>query len=110
MTRAPVTWARALRATTVAALLALALAVAAGNFVLVDVHVLALGFETRLAWAVLVPAGLAFGLGVIYGRAGARSADAASGHVGHHGLAGDDRGQRQAEVRDAAGEVDVQPL
>jgi hypothetical protein len=89
MTRAPVTWARALRAAALAAVLLLALAFAAGNFVL------AFGFETRLAWAVLVPAALAFGLGVRYGRT--------SGHAGHRGLAGDDGGEREAEVRHAAG-------
>ena len=103
MTRAPVTWARAGRAAAVAALLLLALVIAAGNFVLVDVHVLALGFQTRLAWAVLLPAALAFGLGVHFGRGRPRATDAASGHAGQRGLVGDDRGQGQAEVRDAAG-------
>lgn len=70
MTRGPVTWPRALRALGVAALLFVALAFAAANFVLVDVHLLALDFEARLAWVVLVPCGLAFGAGVLYARSG----------------------------------------
>lgn len=72
MTRGPVSWARALRAAGFAVLLVAALAVAAANFVLVDVHVLALSVQVRLAWAVLVPAALTFALGVRYGRASAR--------------------------------------
>jgi hypothetical protein len=70
MTRGPVTWARALRAVLLAALLAAALAFAAANFVLVDIHVLALSVQVRLAWAVLVPAALMFALGVRLGRRG----------------------------------------
>jgi hypothetical protein len=58
----------------VAALLFAALAFAAANFVLVDVHVLALNFQARLAWVVLVPCALAFGAGVLYARAPARDA------------------------------------
>ncbi len=68
MTRGPVTWARALRAVLVAVVLLVALAFAAANLVLVDVHVLALRFEARLAWVVLVPAALTFALGVRFGR------------------------------------------
>lgn len=68
MTRGPVTWARALRAVAVAGVLLLALAFAAANLVLVDVHVLALRFEARLAWVVLVPAALTFALGTRFGR------------------------------------------
>ena len=68
MTRGPVTWGRALRAVAIALLLLGALAFAAANFVLVDVHVLALSVQTRLAWVVLVPAALTFALGVRYGR------------------------------------------
>ena len=68
MTRGPVTWARALRAVGVAALLFAALAFAAANFVLVDIHVLALDFQARLAWVVLVPCALAFGAGVLFAR------------------------------------------
>lgn len=79
MTRGPVTWVRALRAVAVAALLFAALAFAAANFVLVDVHLLALSFEARLAWVVLVPCALAFGAGVLFGRAPAPDGRPASG-------------------------------
>jgi hypothetical protein len=75
MTRGPVTWARALRAAAIAILLFAALAFAAANFVLVDVHVLALSVQTRLAWVVLVPAALTFALGVRYGRMSGRDVD-----------------------------------
>ena len=68
MTRGPVSWTRALRAAAVALLLLAALAFAAANFVLVDVHIFTLAFRTRLAWAVLVPSALTFALGVRYGR------------------------------------------
>ncbi len=71
MTRGPVSWARALRGTAVALLLLAALAFAAATFVLVDVHIFTLSFQTRLAWAVLVPAVLAFAVGVRYGRGSA---------------------------------------
>ena len=64
MTRGPVSWARARRAVAVALLLFAGVAFAAANFVLVDVHIFTLSFQTRLAWAVLVPAALMFGLGV----------------------------------------------
>ena len=72
MTRGPVTWPQAARAAAVALLLVGALAFAAANFVLVDVHVLALSVQTRLAWVVLVPAALTFALGVRYGRMSGR--------------------------------------
>jgi len=70
MTRGPVTWPRALRALGVAALLFAALAFAAANFVLVDVHLLALDFQARLAWVVLVPCALAFAAGILFARSG----------------------------------------
>jgi hypothetical protein len=79
MTRGPVTWARALRAAAIAILLFAALAFAAANFVLVDVHVLTLEFQARLAWVVLVPCALAFGAGVLFARAPAREDRSRSG-------------------------------
>ena len=91
MTRRPVTWGQAVRAATVALLLVGALAFAAANFVLVDVHVLALSVQTRLAWVVLIPAALTFAVGLRLGRAG------------RHPVAGDDGRQGQTEVRDATG-------
>lgn len=69
MKRAPITWNRALRALLPAVALVLALTFVAANFVLVDVHLLGLRLETRLAWAAVVPAALGFVAGVLYGRA-----------------------------------------
>jgi hypothetical protein len=62
------TWSRALRAAALAAALVVALVFAVANFVVVDVRVLVFGFQTRLAWVVLVPVGLAFAGGVAYSR------------------------------------------
>jgi type VI protein secretion system component VasK len=69
----PVTWNRAVRALIVAGLLVLAVLIVAENFVLVEVRLLGLSFEVRLAWAVVVPAALTFAGGLLYARA--RSAD-----------------------------------
>jgi len=63
------TWRRALRAVAVAVLLLVALTFVAGNFVLVDVRLLGLDFESRLAWVVVVPAAAGFAGGLLYGRA-----------------------------------------
>jgi hypothetical protein len=90
MTRGPVSWTRALRATVVALALFAGLAFAAGNFVLVEVHVFTLAFQARLAWVVLVPAGLMLALGWRLGHARALA------------VPRDDGGERQAEVRDPA--------
>ena len=49
--------------------LLLVLTFVAANFVLVDVRLLGLRLEVRLAWAVVVPAALAFGGGLLYARA-----------------------------------------
>lgn len=68
MKRAPLTPARARRTLATGLVMLAALAFAAANFVLVDVHLLVIGFETRLAWAVLVPAVLAFVAGWRCGR------------------------------------------
>ena len=68
MSREPVTPERARRAVAVAVVLLLALVFAASNFVLVDVRLFGAGFEARLAWAILVPAALAFAAGVWWGR------------------------------------------
>lgn len=63
------TWRRALRAVAVAVLLLVALTFVAGNFVLVDVHLLGFDLETRLAWVVVVPAAFGFAGGLLYGDA-----------------------------------------
>lgn len=68
MTRDPVPWRHSLRAVAVACVLVLVVLFVAGNFVLVDVRLWALTIEVRLAWAVVVPAGLCFAAGVRYGR------------------------------------------
>lgn len=69
----PVTWNRALRALIVACVLVVAVLLVAANFVLVEVRLVGLSFEVRLAWVVVVPAALAFAGGLLYARA--RSAD-----------------------------------
>jgi hypothetical protein len=50
-----------------------AVAFVAGNFVLVDIHLLGWSLETRLAWAVVLPAALSFTAGVLYARTRAPS-------------------------------------
>ncbi|MEA2142840.1 MAG: hypothetical protein QOI64_1270 [Solirubrobacteraceae bacterium] len=72
MTRSPISWRRALRALSVACGLLVVVTFVAGNFVLVDVRLWALNVETRLAWAVVVAAGLGFAGGVLYSRDRAR--------------------------------------
>jgi hypothetical protein len=67
--RLRVTWPRALRALAEACALVLVVTFVAANFVLVDVRLWGLRVETRLAWAAVVPAGLGFAGGVLYGRA-----------------------------------------
>lgn len=62
------TWDRALRAVAVACASLAVVAFVAANFVLVDVRLWGLVVETRLAWAVVVPAGLSFGAGMLYAR------------------------------------------
>ena len=69
----PVTWNQALRALILACLLVAAVLFVAANFVLVEVRLAELSVEVRLAWAVLLPAALAFAGGMLY--AGARRAD-----------------------------------
>jgi len=64
-----ISWSRALRAVVVACGLVLVVLFVAANFVLVDVRLLGLRLEVRLAWAVVVPAALAFGGGLLYARA-----------------------------------------
>lgn len=68
----PVTWNRALRALIVACVLVVAVLFVAANFMLVEVRLMGLNFETRLAWVVVVPAALAFAGGVLYARARSR--------------------------------------
>jgi hypothetical protein len=63
------TWNRALRALVVACLLVAAVLFVAANFVLVEVRLGALNVEVRLAWAVVLPAALAFAGGILYARA-----------------------------------------
>ena len=64
----PVTWHRAFRALIVACVLVVAVLFVAANFVLVEVRLMGLNFEARLAWVVVVPAALAFAGGVLYAR------------------------------------------
>jgi hypothetical protein len=68
VTRSPITWRRALRALSVACGLVVVVTFVAANFVLVDVRLWGLNVETRLAWAVVVAAGLGFAGGVLYAR------------------------------------------
>jgi hypothetical protein len=68
VTRSPITWPRALRALAVACGLVLVVTFVAANFVLVDVRLWGLDVETRLAWAVVVAAGLGFAGGFLYSR------------------------------------------
>jgi hypothetical protein len=72
VTRSPISWRRALRALSVACGLLVVVTFVAGNFVLVDVRLWALNVETRLAWAVVVAAGLGFAGGILYSRDRAR--------------------------------------
>lgn len=74
MKRSPITWPRALRALALACALVVAVLFVAGNFVLVEVRLGVLNVEIRLAWAVVVPAALAFGGGVLWSRRAARVA------------------------------------
>ena len=64
------TWGRAVRSLAAAVVLVLAVVVVAGNFVLVQVRILGLGIETRLAWAIVVPAAIAFWAGTVWSRTG----------------------------------------
>jgi hypothetical protein len=61
-------WGRAARAISVAAVLVGAVALAGANFVLVDVRLLAFHVETRLGWVMLVPALAAFVAGMLHER------------------------------------------
>ena len=63
-----ISWSRALRAVVVAFGLVVVVLFVAANFVLVDVRLLGLRFQVRLSWAVVVPAALAFGGGLLYAR------------------------------------------
>lgn len=64
MKRAPVRWNRALRALASAAVLVVVVLFVAGNFVLVDVRLLWLHFETRVAWLPVVAGAVGFAGGV----------------------------------------------
>jgi len=65
----PVTWNRAMRALIVACVLVVAVLFVAANFTLVEVRLMGLSFQARLAWVVVVPAALAFAGGLLYARA-----------------------------------------
>jgi uncharacterized membrane protein len=65
----PVTWDRAVRAVLVAGVLVGVVLFVAANFVLVEVRLFGLSFEVWLAWAVVLPAALAFAAGMLYARA-----------------------------------------
>ena len=54
------TWPEAIRAVAVAVAAVVVLLVAGANFVIVEVRILGLVFDTRLSWALLVA--LAFGI------------------------------------------------
>ena len=60
--------ADAARAVAAATVLVLVVLLAGANFVLVDVRLLVAEVETRLAWALLVPAVLGFAAGLVVGR------------------------------------------
>ena len=77
--RGPVTWSRALRALFVACALVVATLFVAANFVLVEVRLVGVTVEVRLAWAVVLPAALAFAGGMLY--AGARRAERSPGRT-----------------------------
>ncbi len=62
------TWPEALRAVALAAVLVCVVLIAGANFVLVEVRLLGLAFDTRLSWALLV----ALAAGVLVGVAGTR--------------------------------------
>ena len=70
MTRGPVTWSRALRAVGVAVALMLAVIFVGGNFVLVEVRLLGIDFETRLAWVGLGAGALGFLGGRLWAKPG----------------------------------------
>ena len=72
----PVTWNRALRALIVACVLVAAVLFVAANFVLVEVRLVGFTVEVRLAWAVVLPASLAFAGGMLYARARRADRDA----------------------------------
>jgi hypothetical protein len=72
----PVTWNRALRALIVACLLVAAVLFVAANFVLVEVRLVGFTVEVRLAWAVVLPASVAFAGGMLYARARCADRDA----------------------------------
>lgn len=65
----PVSWNRALRALIVACVLVAVVLFVAANFVLVEVRLVGFDVEVRLAWAVVVPAAVAFVGGMLYARA-----------------------------------------
>jgi hypothetical protein len=65
VTRSRCSWWRALRALGLASALVSALLFAASNFVSVDIRLGGFTLETRLAWAVLVPAALGFAGGMV---------------------------------------------
>ena len=66
--RKAATWGDALRAIGLAVTLVLVVLIAGANFVLVEVRLLGLAFDTRLAWALLMAAALGFLAGVIFTR------------------------------------------
>ena len=66
--RKAATWGDALRAVGLAVTLVLVVLIAGANFVLVEVRLLGLAFDTRLAWALLLAAALGFVAGVVFTR------------------------------------------
>lgn len=68
MRRREVSWREARRALLLALGLLLVLVVAGANFALVEVRLLGLRIETRLAWALLGAGALGFAAGTAYAR------------------------------------------
>jgi two-component system response regulator MprA len=89
------TWGRAVRSLAAAVVLVLAVVVVAGNFVLVQVRILGIGIETRLAWAVVVPAAIAFWAGTVWSRTGRRVPSTAMPGTPTAGICEDDHELRQ---------------
>jgi hypothetical protein len=63
-----ITWAKAARATLLAAVLVLATLFVAANFVLVDVHMWGFSARMRLGWVAVLPGAVGFGAGLAYAR------------------------------------------
>lgn len=101
MKRFPVGWDRALRSVAGAMLLVLVVVFVAGNFVVVDVRLLGLSLETRVAWVAVVPGALGFAVGLLWSASRRRSHDEDDGsaHSLRRGGRDDRAGAAQAVPR-----------